>query len=569
MDTILLKEKPFNLSEEDVRWVIDTLSGLTEEEKIGQLFCLTAYTDEPELLDDYAEKYKAGGVMLRPMKSESVINSVKALQEKSKIPMLIPANLEAGANGISTDATRIGTQMAVAATGDAKYAGILGEVCGTESAALGANWAFAPVIDIDFNFRNPITNTRTYGSDPKYVKSCGVEYVKAVQKAGVAASIKHFPGDGCDERDQHLVTSINDLSCDEWDKTYGEVYQAAIDAGALTVMIGHIAQPAYSKYFSPSLKDEDILPATLSYELISGLLRGKLKFNGLVVSDATTMAGMTIPMERRHAVPQVIKAGCDMFLFTKNIDEDYKFMRDGVKNGIITAERLDEAVTRILALKAALRLHEKRNVPEKMDGVIASIQHSEWECKVADKSITLAKNIQDVLPITPDKYKNVLYYPIDPVGSYIAYGPSSVDANSRIVKKLRQEGFIVTVWEPAEGVKALEGMLASSEEIKNKYDLLIYASNLATKSNQTTVRIEWAQPMGANVPIYVNSVPTIFIGLENPYHLLDVPRVKTLINTYGTSKAVIDALIAKLTGKSEFKGKSPVDVFLGKWDTRL
>ena len=112
-------------------------------------------------------------------------------------------------------------------------------------------------------------------------------------------------------------------------------------------------------------------------------------------------------------------------------------------------------------------------------------------------------------------------------------------------------------------------MMASSEEVKKNYDLIIYSANMATKSNQTVVRIEWAQPMGANVPVYMTSVPTIFVSLENPYHLLDVPRVKTYINTYGSTEIIIDALIEKLMGKSPFQGKSPVDAFCGKWDTRL
>ena len=112
-------------------------------------------------------------------------------------------------------------------------------------------------------------------------------------------------------------------------------------------------------------------------------------------------------------------------------------------------------------------------------------------------------------------------------------------------------------------------MVRSYQDIANSYDLLLYVACMMTKSNQTVVRIEWQQPMGANVPTYINKVPTIFISLENPYHLIDVPRVKTFINTYSSSDTVIEALIEKLTGRSDFYGKSPADVFCGKWDTRL
>ena len=171
------------------------------------------------------------GLMCRPMPAAEVVNTVRILQENSKIPMLISANLESGGNGIVQEGTMIGSQMQVAATDDDEMAYKLGVVAGREGSAVGANWAFAPIIDIDYNFRNPITNTRTLGSDPDRVRRMGVQYVKGVQEYGVAASIKHFPGDGMDERDQHLVTSINSMSCEDWDKTYGAAYKACIEAG--------------------------------------------------------------------------------------------------------------------------------------------------------------------------------------------------------------------------------------------------------------------------------------------------------------------------------------------------
>ncbi|MBI9044444.1 MAG: hypothetical protein JEZ06_08160, partial [Anaerolineaceae bacterium] len=134
------------------------------------------------------------------------------------------------------------------------------------------------------------------------------------------------------------------------------------------------------------------------------------------------------------------------------------------------------------------------------------------------------------------------------------------------VRLLEQEGFIVDRFDPSRG---MEGLMQPSTAITEKYDLIIYLAKLATKSNQTVVRVEWAQPLGTNVPIYMTSVPTIFISLENPYHLLDVPRVQTYINTYNSSDVTIEVLIDKLVGRSTFKGKSPIDPFCGKWDTRL
>jgi len=566
---INLKEKPYYLKDEEINWVQATLKSMSEEEKLGQLFCLITYSDQQDLRQ-LANKYKPGGLMCRPMPAEQVVNAVKILQENSRIPMLISANLEKGGTGIAEEGTFMGSQMQVAATDEDEMAYKLGTVCGAEGSAVGANWAFAPIIDIDYNFRNPITNTRTLGSDPDRVRRMGVQYVKGVQEQGVAASIKHFPGDGMDERDQHLVASINSMSCEEWDNTYGAAYKACIEAGALTVMAGHILHPSYTRKYNPEIKDSDILPASLSQELITKLLKEKLGFQGLVVTDASTMAGMTIPMSREKAVPQAIAAGCDMFLFTKNLEEDYEYMRKGIETGIITKERLEDALTRILGVKAALKLPGKQAQGElspAYDTALRNIgtkQHKAWARECADKAITIVKEEPGLLPVTPSRYKKVLFYDIESQQG-VAYSVRAGVAE-KFKELLEKEGFDIDVFKPASG---FEGLFNRYEDIPNKYDLIIYLANMATKSNQTTVRIEWAQPMGANVPVYMEVVPTIFISVENPYHLIDVPRVKTYINTYSSSDEVLEALVEKLSGRSEFKGKSPVDAFCGMWDTRL
>jgi beta-N-acetylhexosaminidase len=565
-----LKAKPFSLGDAGIRWVRDTLAGLTEEEKIGQLFCLIAWNADEASLVELLGKVPLGGIMFRPMKTAEAVAAARFLQSRSRIPVLIAANLEKGGSGIVEEGTLVGANMLIAATDDAEMARKLGTACGREGAAVGGNWAFAPVIDIDFNFRNPITNTRTFGSDPDRVRRMGVAYVQAVQAEGLAASIKHFPGDGVDERDHHLVTSINDLACEAWDATYGAVYRACIDAGALTVMAGHIAQPNWSRRFDPGIRDEDILPASLSRELLNGLLRDRLGFNGLIVTDATTMVGMTAPKRRAEIVPLAIAAGCDMFLFTRNLEEDLGCMRTGVASGVIGRQRLDEAVTRVLALKAALRLHEKKEdgtlLPdlERARKVVGCAEHRAWAREAADRAATLVKEELGVLPLSPKRYPRVLYYEIESAQGF-AYSVRAGVAEA-FRKLLEQEGFRIDVFEPA---KAFEGRVKKTTEVTDAYDLIVYLANMATKSNQTTVRIEWAQPMGANCPIYMTAVPTIFISVENPYHLLDVPRVRTFVNGYTSSDEMLRAIVDKLMGRSTFTGVSPVDPFCGRWDTRL
>ena len=562
-----LKATPFYLDDEAVAWVEKTLAGMTVEEKAGQLFCVLFKEAKPEEFDYVYSILSPGGCMYRVVPTARAVAASRALQDRSKVPLLIAANLEKGGNGIVEEGTLVGSPMEIAATDDPEVAARMAEACAKEARAVGANWAFAPIIDIDSNFRNPITNTRTFGSDPDRVRRMGEAYVKRVQSLGLAASIKHFPGDGQDERDQHLVTSINSMDCDTWMATYGAAYKAGIEAGALTAMVGHIMQPAWSKRLNPALKDEEILPGTLSSELMQGLLRGELGFNGLICTDATTMAGYTLAMSRRRAVPESIARGADMFLFARNLEEDYGFMLEGIRQGIITPQRLDEAVTRILATKAALGLH--RGVPaislEEAARVVGCAEHQSWAEDCADRAITLVKEQPGVLPLTPQRYKRILFYTIEPAAG--GEGNYKVKAACAKVRELLEaEGFQVDDFVPQ---PYGEGFTTKYEDVVKNYDLILYVANLSTKSNQTVVRIEWKQPMGADCGHYINDVPTIFVSLENPYHLLDFPRVKTYINCYSNNDHCIHQLVEKLTGRSSFKGISPVDAFCGKWDARL
>ena len=560
---INLKAKPFYLKEEDIKWVEETIDNMTIEEKIGQLFCPIGKSPDENYLKNAVLSKHIGGILFRNGESAEMQKTHNFLQENSKIPLLIAANLEAGGDGTADDGTAYGKQMQVAATNDPEYAYKLGMISCGEGAAVGCNWAFAPVVDIDMNFRNPITNVRTYGDDPEKVLAYGLEYLRAAKECNVAVSIKHFPGDGVDERDQHLLTSVNSLSCEEWDKTFGKVYKGLIEAGALTTMIGHIAMPAYQKKFNPEFSNK-IVPATLSKELLNDLLREQLGFNGMIVTDATPMVGFTAAMSRELAVPTAIANGCDMFLFNKNLTEDYEFMINGYRNGIITEERLHAALTRILATKAALKLHEAQKYKtlikdEEELKTVRSKEHVEWAYDCADKAITLVKDTQKLLPINPNKHKRVL---LEILGDF----PSNERLTSTLKELLTKEGFEVIEYVPEEPGMPLDNVA----DIKSKYDLVLYIGNIENASNKTVARINWHTffGLGNNIPWFVEEVPTMFISVANPYHLLDVPMVKTYINCYSNNEFVLEKVVDKILGKSEFKGISPIDPFCGREDTR-
>lgn len=577
----MLSGKPFYLTEEKIKWVRDTLDSLTEDEKIGQMFCPMGLSGDEEYLRHLVQDLNIGGILYRTSAKEDIIAAHTTAQNLAKVPLLLAANLECGGDGITVDGTSMGKPMAIAATDNIENARHMGEVAATEGSAVGINWAFSPVVDLDLEFHNPITNVRTFGDDPDRVVRYAAEYIKACDEQGVAATVKHFPGDGTDERDQHLVTTVNCLSCEDWDDTYGKIYKSLIDNGVRSVMVGHIAQPAYVRYFNPDATDDEInRPGSLSREIATDLLRGKLGFNGLITTDSTQMMGFSSAMPRSEGIPQAVAAGCDVILFTKQLDEDQQFLRDAIASGKVSMERINDAVTRILAMKASLDLPERKEagtlIPAQKESKIGCELFSSWAEQAADEAITLVRDKQRLLPISPDQYPRL----------YLNVIQKNLTANTPLAlewKRLfEEEGFDVTLRDRTVEVTAediffvdkttpekralVEEMYRGIKGIKEHYDLYVYVVFMENASNNTTVRLNWnvAYGMGDDAPWHASEIPVLMISLANPYHLFDAPMVKTYINAYDSSPAYHRAVIDKVMGRSEFKGKSPVDPFCGK-----
>ncbi|MDR6552639.1 glycoside hydrolase family 3 N-terminal domain-containing protein [Paenibacillus qinlingensis] len=579
-----LKTAPFHLKDEDIQWVEQTIDSMSLNEKIGQLFINLGYRHDEEYLQEMLDKYHIGGVRYNPNTSEKIYEQNKYLHQQSKIPLLIAANMESGGNGACTDGTLIGTHVQIGATGDPKYAYQMGYVSGVEGAAVGCNWTFAPVVDINYNWRNPVTMTRCFADDPDDVLDMSKAYFKGICESGFAAAMKHFPGDGVDERDHHLLTSVNTLSCEEWDQTFGKVYKGMIEAGVQSVMVGHIKLPSYSMRLNANLAEEDLLPATLSPELVTGLLREQLGFNGLVLTDASRMIGLTSAMERSAILPQAIAAGCDMFLFFNDPEEDYQFMMDGYKNGVITEQRLHDALRRILGLKASIGLHRKQQegtlIPPKSGlSRIGCSEHLAIAEEVADRSITLVKQTRPDLPIRPETHPRIMVYMLG--DEMMFFGLKQAGVRTLVSEELKRVGFEVTLYEsplaeaerikrerPGEPVAVQLFKRQKVTEFVNSFDAVFLFANVQQFAQENYARIKWLSPMGPEIPWYVSSMPTVFVSLHNPFHLYDVPMVKTYINAYEPTQNIIRQTILKIMGDSSFKGVSPVDAFCGVRDTR-
>lgn len=550
----ILSKKPFNLNEEQQEWVMKTFNSLTEEEKIGQLFLMIGGMNPNMNLKETLEKFKPGGFMYRTLPKKEIFNEHKIIQKYSKVPCFIAANTEAGGDGICNEGTHVGANMQVAATNNPKMALKQGEISARELRALGGNLSFAPVVDINFEFKNPIANLRAYSDEVEKVLEMSVQNVIGTQSEGAAASVKHFPGDGVDSRDQHLMPTMNHLSLKEWKKSFGKVYQAVFDAGALTTMVGHFLLPNLISDLTHDGHEDMWIPSSFNKTILNKLLREELGFNGLILTDATIMAGMTSTISRRKMVPLSIENGADVFLFVRNADEDYESMREGLKNGVLSQKRLDEAVMRILATKAALNLHIDLHLSEDNLSIIGREDHIELSKKISKDSITLVKNEDKLFPLD-EKIKSILL--ID----FIKKNPDNEhNVLKTIVNNFNKNGVSVDVRQY--DIEPMQAIIDSSTSIKDfmsKYDAIFYFSDRQPSSNSSQLLIEWKAIVGMDAPGLLVDIPTAWVSLGSPYHLYDAPMIRNFINAYGNKESNINILFDKIFGKDSFVGVSPVD----------
>ena len=575
-----LQSAPFNLDDDAIAWVESTIAAMSLEEKIGQLFINHNNDYAPEYLDGILEQYHVGGMRYRPGPSAAVQEHIRYAQSKTRVPLLIASNPEMGGAGSCDDGTFVSTHLQAGSHPDKNIARQMGRVAGVETAALGCNWAFAPIVDIHYNWRNTVVSTRSFGNTPEIVVERAKEYFDGISESPTVCAMKHFPGDGLDERDQHVVTSYNTLGYEEWTKTYGHVYREMIGHGVQSIMIGHIGAPELSRHFRPGMAAEDILPATLAPELLQDLLRDELGFNGLILTDASQMIGLTQAMKRSELVPATIAAGCDMFLFFRNPAEDFGYMLEGYKSGVISEARLQDALRRILGLKASLGLHtaarESLVPPAEALQLIGSPAHREIAAQIADKTVTLVKDTAGNLPITPQTHKRIRLYGISGGADFTRADPL---AYLDVVRdELEKAGFEVHVFKTAEqreaaGETGVNFMSVISEEATadyaQKYDAAFVFANVKGFAQEAAIRIKWSTPMAAEIPWYATEVPTVFVSLNQPNHLIDVPMVRTAIHAHAGTPEAIRAAIEKIQGKSEFQGTFNENVFCDSFDTRL
>lgn len=587
-----LKAKPYYLNDEAIRWVEETIKGMTDEERVGQLFFqLTAGMDE-NYLRELMEKYHLGGCRYNNMPAAAVAAQNAILQKYAKIPLIIACNTEAGGNGACSDGTFIGSGIKIGATGNAEYAYKLGKYANEEAAAIGCNMAFAPVCDIHYNWENTEVVARAFGNDPERVANMSRAYLEGAHSiGGFACAAKHFPGNGLDFRDAHIANNVNGMTEEEWMASYGRVYKTLIDADLDAVMGGHIMMPEYMRAVKPGITDEEMLPATLCPEIMTGLLREKLEFNGMVVTDASHMVAMTDRMTRKEMLPASINAGCDMFLFFNDPDEDFETMLEAYKSGVISEERMTEALTRILGLKARMGLNKKSKADfapaSDLNERIGKAEYKDAEAQISRDAITLVKyKDKCVLPLTPEKYKRIMIvYVKGAAGAMDALvqmamggGAGKKNPAEELRDRLIEEGFDAFIYESP--IDKMKKQIAAGEkpslnlyfagknairDFKSEQDLVITLCDVANGRPSFGL-----SKGGGEIPWYVFELPVVAISVNAPTMLADIPQVRTYINAYDSKPSTMKELVEKLTSGAEaFVGRDPIDSFCGLWDAKI
>lgn len=547
----ILKKAPFNLDAAALNWVQQTYDSLSLDEKVGQLFNTQSMGSGDGVLER-PRSILAGGVTRFFSGDFAAEQSlITQMQREAKVPLLVSADLEGSLMSLPFG-TEVPNPLSLAAIDDVEDTRKVSKLMAQEARAVGINWTFTPVLDINAAFRSPIVATRGYGSDPAHIKRHALAQLEVFQAEGLAATVKHWPGEGYDDRDQHLLTTVIPLSVADWRESFGALYRAAIDAGVKSVMSAHIAFPAYVRELDA---EADVLeqyqPASISKHLNQTLLRDELGFNGLVVSDSTSMAGLSSVSARSEHLAEVIESGCDMILFGHDPLQDVAIIKAALQDGRLSQGRFEAVLMRILGLKASLGLHLPREAPEMPEARAAKAMIA----PITQKAPTLVKDVQNLLPMSVQKHKKIYIYTTGEVS------PLMGSREMGFCGMLRQEGFEVTLHDAGQ-----PGMRLWAE-----HDLILYVMAEETLLTRERIFMNWAGLtgyFGAAMERPWHEVPCALISFGYPYYLYDTPRMPCVVNAYMSAETAQAAVIECLMGREEFSGVSPVDAFCGQPEAR-
>lgn len=569
-----VKPYPSQPSRDALKWADKELRRMTIEQKIGQLISvgvnaifLNQESDAFRDLKRQVEENHIGGIILfRGPVYESVV-LMNRMQQLARYPLLISADLEAGAGMRFEHTINFPWNMAVAATGNPEYARRQGEVTAREARALGVHQIFAPVVDVNNNAANPVINVRSYGEDPADVARFSAAFTRGAQSKGVIATAKHFPGHGDTAIDSHRGLPEIDVNRERLDSVELVPFRAAIDAGVGSIMVAHVGLPQIDptsvkplpreQKIRPIDTDEDgeivaesaAIPATVS-PVIGGLLRNDLKFDGLVVTDAMSMSGLTIYFNQDEAAVRALEAGADMLLKPADPDLAFRGVREAVRTGRLSEKRIEDSARKLLAAKYDLGLVKQRLAPlDEIDRIVAGREAVALAREISEQALTLVRNDQNLVPLS--KSKRVFNLAVTNGDDRLWIANPFIDALSRAGREVK-----TMVLDERSSDAEVRKVLQKAKE-----------SDVVIASLYGRVRSGQARSVGIPEPgakalsaLIANQTPIIGISFGNPYLLQSFPELSTYLVAYGDMPSLQKAAARAVLGEIDITGKLPISL---------
>ncbi len=542
-----------------LRWVDETMASLTLREKAGQLVMPWVggeYTavDSPEFdrLLEWVEANGVGGLVMSVGLPHSYAAKLNELQRRARVPLLVASDMENGPgmrmSGIYSlphllpqgGGTAFPPVMALGATGSEELTYELGRVLGREARAVGVHITFGPVLDVNSNPANPIINTRSFGEDPALVSRLGVAYIRGARAEGLMTTAKHFPGHGDTGEDSHIELPVITADRARMDAVELPPFRAAVEAGIDAVMTAHIA--------IRGVEGADAPPATLSPYFMTGVLREEMGFDGLLFTDAMTMGGVADEFGGgAEVLIRALEAGADVLLMPRDVAEAVAAVTEAVESGRLEESRIDASVRRILEAKARAGLHRRRQVSlDAVDEVVGVRAHTELARTVAERSLTLARDRDGLVPLTGAGRVLVLNYAEgnDPVAgrTFIRTLAASVTVDAARVDART---------DPA----AWEDLRARADSA----DVVIAAARVTPREYSGTVETE------GGFAGFVESLaragkPVVAVSFGSPYLLDSFPSVPAYLLAWGGVDASQRAAARALLGEIPIGGRLPISL---------
>jgi beta-N-acetylhexosaminidase len=488
----------------------------------------------------WVDSLEVGGLIISVGSPLDVAAKLNALQRRSRLPLLVSADLEWGAAMRIIGATAFPQIMAVGATGDPRDAYAIGEAAAVEGRAVGIHVNFAPDADVNNNPANPIINIRSFGEDPRSVSRLVVEYVRGVRDHGMLATLKHFPGHGDTEMDSHLGLPVIAAGYARLDSVELAPFRAGIAAGADIVMSAHIAFPALTGSAEPG---------TLSAAVLTGLLRDSLRFQGLVVTDALTMGAIVAKYGAGEATVRAFLAGSDLLLIPADPDSALAAMTAAVATGRISPGRLEQSVRRMLEIKRRLGLFERRTVPlDSIMRVVGSRRYQDEANDIAGRALTLVRDVGGRLHALRAHRSRL---------ALVAYADeANGSVGQTLAQVLRQGGDTVEyfrLW-PMSGSASYDSARAAIARAPTT----VFAANVRPLSGRGTLALP--DSLADLINVTDATRPTVLISLGSPYLLTQTPGVRSFLIAWSGVRASERAAALAVLGRIAIRGHLPTRI---------